>query len=255
MLPSRPQDVVDDIAICLAFYTRLPVPFARVGERDFASAQWAAPVAGLAVGLVGGFVFLVADFLGQPATVAAALAVASTVFVTGALHEDGLSDTADGFGGGGTRERKLEIMRDSRIGTFGATALMFSILLRWSALAALAAPSLAFCALIASHAAGRAAMPAFMRLAPPARTDGLSATAGAVPDSTVLLAGSVAGAILLFTLGLHAAVLSILALALLFFLLRRLCENQIGGQTGDVLGALEQLSEIAVLMIASAILT
>ncbi len=255
MLPSNPQDIVDDIGTCLAFYTRLPVAPARASERDFASAQWAAPVAGVAVGLVGGLVFLVADFLGLPATIAAALAVASTVFVTGALHEDGLSDTTDGFGGGGTRERKLEIMRDSRIGTFGAAALVFSILLRWSALAALATPSLAFCALIASHAAGRAAMPAFMRLVPPARTDGISATAGRVPDSTVLLAGSIAGVILLFALGLQAAVLSALALALLVLLLRRLCEKQIGGQTGDVLGALEQLSEIAVLLIASAILT
>jgi adenosylcobinamide-GDP ribazoletransferase len=255
MLPSRPQDVVDDIAQCLAFYTRLPVPLADASERDFASTQWAAPVAGLAVGLVGGFVFLFADFLGLPATAAAALAVASTVAVTGALHEDGLCDTADGFGGGKTRERKLEIMRDSRIGTFGAAALMFSLLLRWSALSALTTPSLAFCALLASHAAARAVMPAFMRLVPPARTDGLSATAGSVPESSVLLAGLIAMAALLLLLGLGSAVAAAVVLVLVFFLIRSLCQRQIGGQTGDVLGALEQSSEIAVLLIACAILT
>ncbi|GLS31465.1 cobalamin-5'-phosphate synthase [Mesorhizobium albiziae] len=253
MFPSRPQDIFADIALCLAFYTRLPVPVA--GERDFAAAQWAAPVAGLAVGLIGGLVLLAADFLGLPETVAAALAVASTVFVTGALHEDGLSDMADGFGGGKTRERKLEIMRDSRIGSFGATALVFSILLRWSAIAAFASPWLAFCAVVASHAAGRAMMPVFLNAVAPARSDGLSAGAGSVPDSTALLACAIAAAVVLLTLGLNVALVSAIALVLVFFLMRRLCERQIGGQTGDVLGAVEQASEITVLLVACAILT
>lgn len=253
MLLPRPLDIVADIALCLAFYTRLPVSVS--GERSFAEAQWAAPVVGLIVGLVGGFIFLLAHFLGLPATVAAVLAVASTVTVTGALHEDGLSDTADGFGGGKTRERKLEIMRDSRIGTFGAAALIFSILLRWSALAALATPWLVFCTLIAAHAASRAMMPVFLRAVAPARTDGLAAKAGAIPDFAVYLAGAIAAALLLLALGFTATVLCAVALGLLFFVMRRLCERQIGGQTGDVLGAVEQLSEIAILLIACAIFT
>jgi adenosylcobinamide-GDP ribazoletransferase len=253
MLPSRPQDIVADIALCLAFYTRLPV--SASGERNFADAQWAAPVAGGAVGLIGGFVFLVANFLDLPPTVSAALALVSTIAVTGALHEDGLSDTADGFGGGKTRERKLEIMRDSRIGTFGASALVFSILLRWSALAALATPWLVFCTLVAAHAASRAMMPAFLRAVAPARVDGLAANAGEIPNVVVYLAGAIAAALLLFTLGFTATVLSAAVLALLFFAMRLLCDRQIGGQTGDVLGAVEQLSEIAILLIACAILT
>jgi adenosylcobinamide-GDP ribazoletransferase len=253
MLPSRPQDIIDDIAACLAFYTRLPVPHSGTEGRNFAEAQWAAPVAGLAVGLISGFVFVGADFLGLPSTVAAALAIASSILVTGALHEDGLSDTADGFGGGKTRQRKLEIMRDSRVGTYGAVAIVLSILLRWSALAAFAPPSLAFYGLVAAHTAGRAMMPVFMRLVPPARTDGLSATAGTIPDFAARLAGLIGGAALFF-LGLAGAILAALALVVLLFLLRRLCERQIGGQTGDVLGAVEQLSEIAVLLIACAIL-
>jgi adenosylcobinamide-GDP ribazoletransferase len=253
MLFSRPRDIVDDIAICLTFYTRLPVPVS--GGRSFAEAQWAAPVAGLAVGLIGGLVFLAADLIGLPATVAAALSVATTVFVTGALHEDGLSDMADGFGGGKTPEQKLEIMRDSRIGTFGAVALLFSILLRWSALAAFATPTLALCALVAAHAAGRAMMPVFLRLLPPARTDGLSAGAGIVPERAVFFGGMIATAILLLSLGFNATIFATIVLALLLFLMRRLCERQIGGQTGDVLGAVEQLSEIAVLLIACAIFT
>src|SRR5262245_12660629 len=180
-MPGRGAlDILDDIGICLSFYTRLPVRMAD--GRSFADAQWAAPVAGLAVGAIGWLAFFLADAFGLPPGISGALAVASTVFVTGALHEDGLADTADGLGGGGTRERKLEIMRDSRIGTFGALALLFSVLLRSAALSALASSSLVFLALIASHAAGRAVMPVFMRLVPPARADGLSANAGDIPD-------------------------------------------------------------------------
>lgn len=253
MLPSRLRDIAADIALCLAFYTRLPV--AVSGNRGFAEAQWAAPIAGFAVGLVGGATFFIADFLGLPATVAAALALAATVFATGALHEDGLSDTADGFGGGKTREQKLEIMRDSRIGAFGAASLVFSILLRWSALTALLSPWPVLCALLAAHAGGRAMMPVFLRLVPAARTDGLSAGAGSVPDAVVFAACAIAASVCFLALGLNAALLSAVVLVLLFLLMRRLCQNQIGGQTGDVLGAVEQLSEIAVLLIACAALT
>jgi adenosylcobinamide-GDP ribazoletransferase len=248
----RARDILDDIAICVAFYTQLPVRLAE--GRSFADAQWAAPIAGMVVGAIGWLAFFFADAFGLPPAIAGALAVAATVFVTGALHEDGLCDTADGFGGGRTRERKLEIMRDSRIGTFGAAALLFSILLRTAALSALAKPSLAFSALVASHAAARAVMPVFMRMVPPARSDGLSANSGAIPDSSAFVAVLIGGAALLF-LGVSGAVLAAIALAILFFAVRRLCQRQIGGQTGDVLGALEQLSEITVLLIACAILT
>ena len=113
-----------------------------------------------------------------PPLPAAALAVAATVAVTGALHEDGLADVADGFGGGATRERKLEIMRDSRIGTYGVCALILSFILRISALTNLGDPALVTAVLVAAHAAARAPIPAFMRLVPAARTDGLSADAG-----------------------------------------------------------------------------
>jgi adenosylcobinamide-GDP ribazoletransferase len=251
-MPGRgTHDILNDIGICLAFYTRLPV---RLGDgASFADAQWAAPVAGLVVGAIGWLTFFLANGCGLPPAISAALAVASTAFVTGALHEDGLADTADGFGGGSTRERKLEIMRDSRIGTFGALALLFSVLLRWAALSALAMPSMVFAALVASHAAARAIMPVFMRLASPARIDGLSANTGAIPDSSAIAAAVIGGAALLF-LGVSGAVLAAVALAILLFASRRLCQRQIGGQTGDVLGAVEQLSEITVLLIACAIL-
>jgi hypothetical protein len=119
MPPADPRAIRADVLACLAFYTRFPVNAGDPAGRSFAAAQWAAPVAGLAVALCGAAVYALASLLALPAQLAALLAVAATMLASGALHEDGLSDTLDGFGGGRTRERKLEIMRDSRIGSYG----------------------------------------------------------------------------------------------------------------------------------------
>ena len=162
-----------------------------VSDGDVARASWALPVAGLLVGLLGAAVYSIAIGLGLTSGPAAMLALATTILVTGALHEDGLADTADGLGGGRTRERKLEIMRDSRIGTYGACALIISLALRWSALAAIAYPWSVAAALPVAHAAARAGVPAFMWLVPPARSDGLSAArrSGRRPQSVAIAFG------------------------------------------------------------------
>jgi adenosylcobinamide-GDP ribazoletransferase len=244
------QRLLNDIALSLIFFTRLPLPHFEAKDSIFARAIWAAPVIGLAVALIGGIVFALAAFLGLSAGPAAALALAATMLATGCLHEDGLSDTADGFGGGGTRDKKLEIMRDSRIGTYGACALVFSILLRWSAISELGSPAAVLGGLIAAHAASRALLPAFMHMLPPARTDGLSANAGAISSDAALTAAAI-GAVALLALGLSAAIAAALCLGLVFFLFRALCLSQVGGQTGDTVGALQQACEIAVLLVAS----
>ncbi len=247
-----------DAALCVTFFTRLPLPAFDLGGRNLADAMWAAPVAGWAVALVGGGVFALADWLGLAAGPAAALALAATLAVTGCLHEDGLSDTADGLGGGRTRERALEIMRDSRIGAYGAAAVALSLLLRWSALVAVAqaagdaAPGAVLAALAAAHGASRALLPAFMRLLPPARGDGLSAGAGGVEAATTVAALALGGLSLL-ALGPANALASALLLAAAFLILRALCLKKIGGQTGDTLGALQQVAEMLVLLAASAI--
>jgi adenosylcobinamide-GDP ribazoletransferase len=243
-----------DILTCLAFYTRLPVARAAPAGRSFAEAQWAAPLAGAVVGICGAIVLLVARGAGLPASVAAALALGAAMLATGCLHEDGLADVADGFGGGASRERKLEIMKDSRVGTYGVAALLLTILLRWSALAALASPGAAFAALVAAHAASRALIPSFMVLVPPARATGLAAGVGAVPQNVAGGALVIGAAALLF-LGLPAAITAVALLAAWFFTLKSLAGRQIGGQTGDVLGTLEQGGEIAVLAAASIFLS
>ena len=242
---------LSDLAACVGFYTRLPVAALGTPSEDFARAQWAVPLAGAMVGAVGGATLLIAAWADLPPLVGALLAVAATMLVTGALHEDGLADTADGMGGGATRERKLEIMRDSRIGTYGVAALAFSILLRVAALAALA-PGLAVAALIAAHMAGRAMIPHLLGSLGPARDDGLSANVGAVGERTAAIALAIGAVTLLLLLGPVAALVAATLLAAWFLVLKALAQRQLGGHTGDICGALEQGGEILVLLAAAA---
>ncbi|MBZ9812828.1 adenosylcobinamide-GDP ribazoletransferase [Mesorhizobium sp. CA7] len=248
--PSAPRQVLDDIGLSLVFFTRLRLPSGDFGGRSLADAIWAAPFAGLAVAIIGALIYAIAYSLGLASGPAAALTLAATMLVTGCLHEDGLSDIADGFWGGRTRDRKLEIMRDSRIGAYGAAALGLSLLIRWSALSELAGPGHVFLALLAAHAGSRGLFGAFMHLLPPARSDGLSANAGTVTAETAVI-GAALGAVALLALGLGGAIAALILLGLIFMAFRALCLSQIGGQTGDTIGALQQLGEIAVLLVAS----
>jgi len=245
--------VVTDVRICVSLSTILPVgPITPVNDGDVARASWALPIAGILVGLAGGATYWIAGAVGLTPGPAAILALASTILVTGALHEDGLADTADGLGGGRTREQKLEIMRDSRIGTYGACALLLSLGLRWSALAVIGRPGMVAAALLVSHAAARAALPAFMWLVPPARTDGLSAKAGPASDQSALIAACLGILCLVSVFGMSKAIVAVLLLTLAGLILGRLAVRQIGGQTGDILGAFEQIGEIAIMLMAAA---
>ncbi len=249
-----PRRIAGDVALCLVFFTRLPLPHLDFGGRTLGQAVWAAPLAGLVVGALGGLVYVVATGLGVSFLIAGALALAVTMLATGCLHEDGLSDVADGFGGGTTRERVLEIMRDSRIGTYGTVAVLMSVLLRWSALASLVDPSLVFWSLVAAHAASRAMLPAFMALLPPARTDGLGAGAGSVSANEAYVSLAIGTAVLLVAIGLGGLIASAVLLALVFLGFRALCMRRIGGQTGDTLGALQQIGEVVILMVAATLI-
>jgi len=249
------RSIILDLRIAASFATILPLGPSQIVEGgEVARAIWATPVAGLLVGLIGAAVYTIANGLGLTAGASAVLALAATIFVTGALHEDGLADTADGLGGGRTRERKLDIMRDSRIGTYGTCALLVSFGLRWSALAAIADPWAVAAALLAAHAASRAGVPAFMWLVKPARSDGLSAAAGRPPRQSVAIALGLGVLCLVFGLGVSKALIGLILLSLAGVVVGRLAVRQIGGQTGDILGALQQISEIAILLVAAAFL-
>jgi adenosylcobinamide-GDP ribazoletransferase len=245
--------LITDCKTSLAFCTRLPlVHSALVTGKDLARASWAFPLVGAAVGLLGGAVCWLAASLGLHPFLSGVLAVATTMLVTGCLHEDGLADTADGLGGGGTPEHKLEVMRDSATGAYGASALMLSMMLRAGALASLAQPGLMGAALFAAHAGSRGALPALMRFVPPARRDGLSAEAGRPPLASIVVAALLGILALVIGLGLNNALVALLLVATATLLIGRLCIRQIGGQTGDVLGAVEQVSEILILLVAAA---
>jgi len=248
------QGLLADLRIAISLVTRVPLARAApVGDGDIARASWALPVAGLLVGLAGALVYWLAfraRLLPEPA---AALTLAVTLLLTGAMHEDGLADTFDGFGGGKSSDEKLAIMRDSRIGTYGACALGISLLLRWSALAVIAEPRWVAIALIVAHVSARASLPVFMLLVPPARSDGLSTSAGQPPSTSVTVALALGAICLLFGLGPTGAITGFLILLSVGLSLAWLARKQIGGQTGDVLGTLEQVSEAAILLLAASL--
>ena len=202
---------------------------------------------GIAVGALGGGVFWIADALGMSPLLAACWTLAALVLATGGLHEDGLADTADGFGGGATRERKLEILRDSRIGTFGTLALVLSLGIRANAIAEIGSPAAITAAMIVAGALGRGAVIGLLLALKPARADGLSASLGPVPPGSAVagIAIAVLTAALLLAPPLSFAVL-VLALAVTSAM-AVLAHRQIGGHTGDVLGATEIIVECVVL--------
>ncbi|RFC68139.1 MULTISPECIES: adenosylcobinamide-GDP ribazoletransferase [Mesorhizobium] len=248
------RSIMSDLAIALVFFTRLPLPHFEIPGRKLADALWAAPIVGMMVALAGGVAYTLGHAMGINEGVAAAITLAVTMFATGCLHEDGLADTADAFGGGRTIARKLEIMRDSRIGTYGAAALVMSVLLRWTSLASLPGGASAVCALLAAHAASRGVLAVLIQRTPAAREDGLGASVGTVSDPVALAALGL-GALPLLLLGIGQGILMGMLVACIAYWLRGLFIRQVGGITGDTLGAAQQVIEIAVLVAAGAILS
>ena len=234
--------------LALQFFTRLPIPD-WVGFRE----EWLGriarffPLVGWIVGAVSALTVWAAAYL-LPPLPALLLALIAGVLVTGALHEDGFADVCDGFGGGTTRERVLEIMRDSRIGVYGALGTGLLLTLKLSCLAGLPA-SARVCALLAAHPLSRALAAGLMWRLDYARSEGKAApVARRMPGGEylfALLCGVLpAGAAVFLQLLAWQAVLAGAVLALLFALyLVRLFSRSIGGYTGDCLGAVQQLSE------------
>lgn len=245
-------------ATCIRFYSRLPVP-ALPGENphalpDFRLVPRALPFAALVIAVPAALIALLAGLAGVNALLTAALAVTALVVTTGAFHEDGLADSADGLFGGHTPERRLEIMKDSRVGTFGALALGLSLLLRVSALAAIlqgaGAWALAATVIVAAPWS-RVEGIRILATAPPTRRDGASASVGRPERSVLPIAYGLSGALALLLslsgpLPLAGGVLGLMLSALATYWLSRIAIRLIGGQTGDILGAAQQLGEIAI---------
>lgn len=252
--PQMPQDRLfepHDVAIAFAMSTRLPIltDHARAAKR-VAAAAWAAPLVGVAIGAAAAAFFALLSVCGLPTGFAAWTAVGAQLLLTGALHEDGLADSADGLGAGGDPGHIRDIMRDSRIGVFGAAALIVALGARASAVGAFVSVWDVFAALIAAGAVSRAIMALIWTFAPiAAGEDGLAARAGAPkPEQAYLAAG----------LGLLASVWAILAtnggaavgIALATLLaggFALYARRRVGALTGDLFGAAQLIGEITIL--------
>jgi adenosylcobinamide-GDP ribazoletransferase len=249
---STPRAWLDDLRLAIAFSTRLR--FIGAGARSthdpgqVRRALRLAPLAGVLVALVVAAVFAILDGLSLPPLAAALLAMAAGFWVTGGLHEDGLADTADGLGAVASRARRLEIMRDSRVGTFGAVALVLSFGLRAVALGEIEPGAAALAALVAAHALSRALFLPAMMLTTPARTDGLSGGLTRPRQGEALVAIALGLGLAVVALGPAIALACAVAAAIVGAVVVLIARAKLGGYTGDVLGALQQVSEMTLLL-------
>jgi adenosylcobinamide-GDP ribazoletransferase len=246
---------LDRLACAAQLLTRLPTPGPGTWSDDLpaGSARYF-PLVGLGVGGISAAVFVLARQVWPMGVLPAILAVAAGVLVTGAFHEDGLADTADGLGGGQTAGQRLAIMKDSRLGTYGAVALGLTLAARVGALAELKAGWLAAIAVIAAHGLGRAAAVVAMRVMPYAADPAASKLKPGIRGvrSREAILGLVIGLapLALFPLRLSAVAVLVGAAASLWPALA--ARKLIGGYTGVVLGAIEQAFETGFLLAVAA---
>lgn len=247
------RGLLDDLFRAFALLTRLPLPHGEDEEgKRFPRSVWAYPVVGAVVGGLSALVWFAGQFAGLGLSLSAGLAVVAQILITGAMHEDGLADFADGMGGGRDRETRLAIMRDSRTGAYGVVALILVIGLRWSAIASLGL-HMVLAGLICSALLGRAAMALLLGMLTPAREDGLGVLVASPPRRALLAATAISAVVVLLHLPVVVAIVSVVAAALAAGWIAFLAKRSIGGYTGDVLGAAGLAAETAALLVFTAV--
>ncbi|MEM9224708.1 MAG: adenosylcobinamide-GDP ribazoletransferase [Pseudomonadota bacterium] len=233
----------------LTFFSRFPVP-AALARVPLVEAAAMAPLAGVLIALPGAVLLYLAAQLGASPILAASIGTVAVIIVTGALHEDGLADCADGFWGGASPERRLEIMRDSRIGTFGVLALVAAVLLKVGALqtAIAESPLRGALTLMAAAIAARAvALYPWVGLLP-ARADGLAVAVGRPSVRAfrkALIYGLVATLVLVAWWAPIGVILAAIAAAAVAKGCASLAQSKVGGHTGDVIGACVVLADLS----------
>lgn len=245
--------LADDLVMGLRLYSRLPTGSRPHLAPDISRIAMALPIASLIIGIGPAVLLTTLVLAGAPAFLATTLASAAYVAITGAMAEDALADSFDGLFGGQTKERRLEILKDSRHGTFGVAAMIFLVVIRIACLAPLAeANAYAAGALwLAAGILARSGSLWLMSALPPARASGLSADAGR-PSRPAFGLGIFIAIALAFILagpfkGIFGLGLAVLVGAAIAYGWQRLCRHLVGGQTGDLVGGLQALLEIAVL--------
>lgn len=265
------RKILIDTRSSVQFLSRLPFSASASDQLpDFKRSAYTFPIAGLIIAIPSALILYLGPLAGLPVAIVSILAVAAMVILTGALHEDGLADTADGFWGGHDKQRKLDIMRDSTMGTYGVLALVICLSLRIALIIALLevtdGPAAALLLLAAASVSRGAILQPWLQL-PAARdaisnntdntdshgklTAGLSARYGS-PDRQTLIYAMIAALPAMFILfqfaGLLATCVALVGLQAGVFLVKRTSMRHIGGHTGDTLGATQQISELGLLL-------
>ncbi len=242
---SVDASVLSDFWRAMALLSRVPLP--PVGDFRaalIARSVWSWPLVGLVLAGLALLPAMLVDFLTGNPLVYAIFAIAAMVLLSGAMHEDGIADCADGFGGGMDRDRKLEIMRDSTVGTYAVVMLILTLGLRLVLITAAADIGQAGILFLIMAVISRAAMPVVMRILPPARDNGLGKEAGRPGWLPVLVGFAIASAIVLVLGGIGAMFAVIVGVMIAILIVAMVARSQIGGQTGDVLGATQICAEL-----------
>jgi adenosylcobinamide-GDP ribazoletransferase len=245
-------DALSGLEAAIALHTRIPVRAHAEGDLELTRAIPWFPVVGAGVGaLVAGAYVCLAAVL--PSFLAAAVATGAGAMLTGALHEDGLADVADAFAGGATRAQRLAIMEDPRLGTFGVIAIVVSLFIRVGSIATLDAWN-AVALIPAAHALSRVGVIVLMRRLPSAHPGGLGAGYAKSLATREAAAGIVIGVVVAGALMGAWAVIAIVLCALATYSMGALARAKIGGMSGDVLGATQQIAELAILLLGAAVM-
>jgi adenosylcobinamide-GDP ribazoletransferase len=254
-VPRTPlRRAAEEFLLAITLLTRIPVPrFKVLTKADHGSAFWAYPIIGALVGAIGGAAFVAGIMVGLGALASSVLALGAMAMATGAFHEDALADFADGIGGGQTRQSKLEIMHDSRLGTYGALALFLVIMFEIALLVELSqSPAQLtlggmFSVFVCVGAIQRAAIGLPLAVLAPARTDGLSAHTTRPRPHVLAFAVFIALLLSAFLLGPAASFAAFAGALAAALVVTKLAARHLGGRTGDVLGATAVLAGAATL--------
>lgn len=226
----------------LMFFTRIPVKLANFADADLNKSTRYFPLIGILVGIFGALVFWVCDKI-LPLEIAVLLSMAATILLTGAFHEDGLADAVDGLGGGWSKEQVLTIMVDSRIGSYGAIGLVLILLTKYQALSYQAAPLIPV-TLIAGHAISRLCAVLVMATQSYVKSEGKSKPLATQLNLAELIIATFFGLLPLAFMEL-SFLLALIPVILVWCWFSMKIKRRIGGYTGDCLGAMQQLTEVA----------
>ncbi len=245
------KNLILETQLAFSLLTAIPMPGFKAEDRgfDLASCVWAFPLVGIVLGFLTGAIYYLCSVLGLSAFLSALICISAMVLITGALHEDGLADVADGFGGGQERSHVLDIMSDSSLGTYGTLALILTLGGRVGAVSQIGKPEIVIMALVSAACLSRTSCLFIIAGLPPARNIGLGYSIKNPGNSKIITASILCLGCILLLLDFKFVPLIVGTAMIVTLIMWRLARNIIGGFTGDVIGASLLLTELSVLLV------